>query len=250
MSSQSGSRNPEPEFITGLDRLQATWGPYLDGVFPQSTVASITEHLAREAAELVFIQGIIPADGSASLALAKWAVARYGRAETIGTASRDPEEVRKEIGDVLALSLHLSHQWGVSFHRALTDTLEKVRIRTEEGGWGEPDGAGVVEHTGKVQGPPVTVETEAEATRRAVALIAQEREAQVAKGWTRIHDDGHTLADFIELIADRADRAYSVGDARLRLVQIAALAQACVEKMIRQDMRAATGEVAGGAVSG
>lgn len=141
------SQNPTP--ITGLDYFQAKWGPYLDRVFPHSTPDSITEHLAREVAELVVAQdGKVADPTSARHFLILWhGIA--GRAflpppETTREEAR--EAVMGEIGDCLLLLLHLSHRWGVSFHQALHNTALKVQARTEAGEWGEVDRDGVVEH--------------------------------------------------------------------------------------------------------
>jgi hypothetical protein len=150
------------------------------------------------------------------------------------------EDVQGEIGDVLALCLHLSHRWGVSFHSALDGALRKVQARQEAGAWGEPDAAGVVEHkreTHPAQKPTDDREVVAIAKARAERAIMEERARQISLGWTPDHDDRQLLADWVELIAERADAAYSKGNVQKRIAQIAAVAQAALEAMIRRELR-------------
>ncbi|MBK5230230.1 MAG: hypothetical protein JJE27_03555 [Thermoleophilia bacterium] len=76
-------------------------------------------------------------------------------------------------------------------------------------------------------------------TETVLADVAAERSRQDAKWGGAEHDDKHSTADFVQLIEDYAGWARvmagmrSDGKARERLIQVAALAVAAVERIDR-----------------
>lgn len=78
--------------------------------------------------------------------------------------------------------------------------------------------------------------------------IRAERDRQNAKWGGAANDDQHTVGEFVQLIQDYAGWARTMATmnspekARRRLVQVAALAVACVEAMDRAAHRRAEGE--------
>lgn len=85
--------------------------------------------------------------------------------------------------------------------------------------------------------------------------VAAERERQDMKWGGPIHDDQHTTTEFVQRIEDYAGWARMMASfgsrdkARLRLIQVAALAVAAVESMDRQAQRHRTLTPNGGAVT-
>lgn len=73
-------------------------------------------------------------------------------------------------------------------------------------------------------------------TPAVLGALANERERQVAKGWTREHDDEHRTHDLIDLARERMDRkpTPASGLSRQRLIEGIAMLVAAVEAMDRR----------------
>ena len=81
-------------------------------------------------------------------------------------------------------------------------------------------------------------------TLKVLGMVAVERERQDGKWGGPAHDDARSTADFVQLIEDYAGWARTMSGmgshdkARRRLVQVAALAVAAVESILRAEAAA------------
>jgi hypothetical protein len=107
-----------------LNDLQREVGQWGKETFPHSSIATITEHLRREAVEL-------------QQNIERWQVQQKPVKDDVVW----PTTIQ-EVTGIILLTLHIAHRKGFSFADVLRGSFEEVKTRK----WGEPDADGVVEH--------------------------------------------------------------------------------------------------------
>lgn len=107
-----------------LDNFQYEVGEWGKETFPQSTIATITEHLRREAVEL-------------QQSIEKWQREQQPVKDDVVWPS-----TMQEVSGVILLALHLAHRRRFLLSDVLRANFMEAQART----WGEPDEQGVVEH--------------------------------------------------------------------------------------------------------
>lgn len=108
----------------GMDEFQAVVGRWGKVSFPASTIATIHEHLRREARELL-------------QALDRWDSCQKPVKDDVIWPS-----VMEEVADIVLISFHLAYRKRFS----LAEVIEDKFIVAQHREWGEPDEDGVVEH--------------------------------------------------------------------------------------------------------
>lgn len=107
-----------------LDRFQAEVGHWADATFPQSTIATMTAHLKREAQELL-------------QSLEAWERNQKPVKDDVVWPT-----VLHEVADIILLSLHIADRKRFLLSDVLRYKFQIVQARK----WGDPNEEGVTEH--------------------------------------------------------------------------------------------------------
>lgn len=200
-----------------------------DGEQLASSVRRLAEHAVNEL-EAARIK----------LELERTRVAEYARLNEELIAKCDATDAR---ANWLAQELSQSPQHGYKSALAAAEGAALVAARSDIYTPTEPQPEGEVPTPAISYGPVLTAAATNRAMWTALGDVAVERTRQDGKWGGTAHDDGHTVADFAQLIEDYAGWARtmagmaSMAKARRRLIQVAALAVAAVESIDRKEAK-------------